>query len=99
MLSCPTENRPCRLSGGRFLSQDAESYPGTTSRVMVQLSSGSGMAANRWTYHPRACCLLDDLFTMTPSLSARPLARNLFYRSRGAADWVAAPVLLSYYPT
>jgi hypothetical protein len=72
MLSCPTKNRPCRLSGGRFLSQDAESYPGTTSRVMVQLSSGSGMAAKRWTYHPRACCLLDDLLTMTPSLCARP---------------------------
>jgi hypothetical protein len=50
---------------------------------MGQLSSGSDMAANEWTYHPRACCLLDDLLTMTPSLSARPLARNLFYRFPG----------------
>jgi len=65
-------------------------YTTTALFVGMQLSSGSGMAAKRWTYHPRACCLLGDLCIMFLTVAERAYPRQ-FFAPGGAMS-------LRYYP-
>jgi hypothetical protein len=53
-------------------------YTTTALFVGMQLSSGSMAAAGAWKYHPRSCCLLDDLDIMILTVAERAFPRQFF---------------------
>ena len=65
-----TEKPPFRSPGGGLLVQVGR-YTTTALFVGMQLSSGSMTAAGAWKYHPRSCCLLDDLCIMILTVAER----------------------------
>lgn len=70
------------LSGGGLLVQVGR-YTATALFVGMQLSSGSMAAAGAWKYHPRSCCLLDDLDIMILTVAERAYPRQFFVPRAG----------------
>jgi len=82
------KNRPSGTPGGGLLVQVGR-YTTTALFVGMQLSSGSMTAAGAWKYHPRSCCLLDDLCIMILTVAERAYPRQFFAVCPGLAPRTA----------